>query len=240
MDTTSYLALSRQVALQRHMTTIATNLANASTSGYRAEHTVFEQLLQRVGEPGRVAFVQDVALARDLGPGPIEQTGNPFDVALDGDGYLSFATPAGTRYGRAGRLELDTDGRLVNAQGQPLLDDSGNPITLPADDRNISIGADGTIAGRSGTIARVGIVGFAHEQALDRIGDGLLATSEPALPATGTRLVQGALEGSNVQPVTELTTMMDTVRAFEGTQRMIDTEHELQRQAIERIVQVSS
>ena len=90
MDTTSYLALSRQVALQRHMTTIATNLANASTSGYRAEHTVFEQLLQRVGEPGRVAFVQDVALARDLGPGPIEQTGNPFDLALDGDGYLEL------------------------------------------------------------------------------------------------------------------------------------------------------
>ena len=77
MDTTSYLALSRQVALQRHMTTIATNLANAGTTGYRAEHTVFEQLLQRVGEPGRVAFVQDVALARDLAPGPIEQTGNP-------------------------------------------------------------------------------------------------------------------------------------------------------------------
>lgn len=239
MDTTSYLALSRQVALQRHMTTIATNLANAATTGYRAEHTVFEQLLQRVGEPGRVAFVQDVALARDLAPGSIEQTGNLFDLALDGDGYLSFQTPAGTRYGRAGRLELDTDGRLVNAQGHPLLDDSGNPITLPADDRSISIGADGTIAGRTGPIARVGIVTFAHEQALDRIGDGLLATMEAPLPASGTRVLQGALEGSNVQSVTELTTMMDTVRAFEGTQRMIETEHELQRQAIERIVRVS-
>jgi flagellar basal-body rod protein FlgF len=240
MDTTSYLALSRQVALQRHMTTIATNLANAGTTGYRAEHTVFEGLLQRVGAPGRVAFVQDVALTRDLSPGAVEQTGNPLDLALDGDGYLSFQTPAGTRYGRAGRLALDTDGRLVNAQGHPLLDVGGSPITLPANDHDISVGADGTIAGSDGPIARVGIVAFTREQAMDRIGDGLLATSEPPVPATRTRVVQGALEGSNVQPVTELTTMMDTVRAFEGTQRMIETEHELQRQAIERIVRAAA
>ena len=134
MDTTSYLALARQVTLQRHMATLATNIANATTSGYRAQHTVFEQVLQRAGDAGQLAFVQDVALARDLSPGPVEQTGNPLDVALDGSGYLGFATPAGTRYGRSGRLELDAEGRLVGPEGHPVLDDGGNPITLPADD----------------------------------------------------------------------------------------------------------
>ena len=71
MDTTSYLALSRQITLQRHLATIATNLANTSTTAYRAEHTLFEQVLQRAGGPSRVAFVQDAALVRDLDPGPI-------------------------------------------------------------------------------------------------------------------------------------------------------------------------
>ncbi len=240
METTSYIALSRQVALQHHMTTLATNLANATTTGYRAQHTVFEQVLERSGQPDRVAFVQDVALARDLSPGPIQQTGNPLDLALDGSGYLSFATPSGTRYGRAGRLELDTDGRLVGPQGRPLLDDGGNPITLPADDHAITIAADGTVSGRTGPIARVGIVGFAHEQALEQVGDGLLASSEAPVPAAGTHLVQGALEGSNVQPIVEMTTMLDTVRAFEGTQKLLDTEHELERQAIERTIRVAA
>jgi flagellar basal-body rod protein FlgF len=118
MRTTSYLALSRQVVLDRHMTTIANNLANATTSGYRAEHTVFEQTLERVGRGARAAFVQDVSLARDLTPGPVEQTGNPLDVALVGGGYLAFATADGTRYGRSGRLAIDAEGRLVNAAGR--------------------------------------------------------------------------------------------------------------------------
>ena len=82
-DTTSYLALSRQVTLERHMATIANNLANAATSGYRAEHTVFEQTLQPAGRRDRVAFVQDVGLARDTAPGPIEQTGNPLRHRLE-------------------------------------------------------------------------------------------------------------------------------------------------------------
>lgn len=240
MDTTSYLALSRQVTLQRHLATLATNIANASTSGYRAQHTVFEQVLLQAGDAGRVAFVQDVALARDLSPGPVEQTGNPLDVALEGSGYLSFATPAGTRYGRAGRLELDAEGRLVGPEGHPVLDDGGNPISLPADDLAITVGPDGTISGRSGPLARLGIVDFAHEQALERTGDGLLAATEFPAPASTTRVVQGALEGSNVQPVVEMTAMLETVRAFEGAQKLLDTEHELERQAIERTIRTAA
>ena len=184
MRTTSYLALSRQVTLERHMATIANNLANAATSGYRAEHTVFEQTLQPAGRRDRVAFVQDVGLARDTAPGPIEQTGNPFDIALNGAGYLAFGTAAGTRYGRAGRLEVDSGGRLVNAGGAPVLDDGGNPITLPENEHAIAIAADGTVSGRTGDLGRIGIVGFAREQDLQSAGDGLLTTAEtPCLPA---------------------------------------------------------
>ena len=239
METTSYLALSRQIALQRHMTTLATNLANASTSGYRAQHTLFEQVLQRTGTSEQVAFVQDVALAQDLSPGPIERTGNPLDLALDGSGYFGFASPTGTRYARAGRLERDADGQLVDLRGHPLLDDGGNPIDVPVDEPAVTVAADGTISGRAGPIARIGIVSFAHEQALTRTGDGLLASKELPVPGTA-RVVQGALEGSNVQPIVEMTTMLETVRAFEGAQKLLETEHELERQAIERTIRVGA
>ena len=125
MDTTGYVALSRQMVLQRHMTTIANNIANAGTTGYRAEHTLFEQALARPGEPEPAAFVQDVGLYRDTRPGAVTQTGNQFDLAINGEGYLSFQTPAGERYGRAGHLQPDATGRLTDAAGNPVLDDGG-------------------------------------------------------------------------------------------------------------------
>src|SRR4051812_50193475 len=104
MDTTGYIALSRQIALERHMTTIANNIANANTSGYRAEHASFEPFLEQAGEPRRGGLVQDVGLYRDLTPGPIAQTGNPLDPAIHGGGYLPGATPGGERHTRGGQL----------------------------------------------------------------------------------------------------------------------------------------
>ena len=175
-------------------------MSYTATSGYRAEHTVFEQMLERVGRGTRVAFVQDVALARDLAPGPIEQTGNPLDVALNGNGYFAFGTADGSRYGRAGQLEIDAEGRLVNAGGAVLLDDSGNPITLPAEERAIAIAGDGTISGRNGPLGRIGVVGFAREQVMRQAGDGLFSAAEPPVPVSDAVVVQGTLEGSNVKP----------------------------------------
>lgn len=237
MDTTSYLALSRQVALQRHMTNVANNLANATTTGYRAEHTLFAQVLERTGQGGPVAFVQDAALIRDLSPGPVTPTGNPFDLAVDGPGYFTFATPEGPRYSRAGRLVPDATGQLVDSAGHPVLDAGGNPIVLALDDRQISVGPDGTVSGAAGPIARIALVTFPDEAALEPTGQGLYRADQPPGPAAG-RLVQGALEGSNVQPVLEMTTMLETVRAFEGAQKLLDAKHELERQTIERTIRV--
>ena len=150
MRTTSYLA-SRQAALERQMATVANNLANATTTGYRAEHMVFEETLHRAGRQ-RIAFVQDVGLARDLSPGPITQTGNPLDLAIEGPGYLAFANDGGTGYGRAGRLEAP--GRPAGgSNGRAVLDDGGNAILLAADETALSIAGDGTVSGGNGPIA---------------------------------------------------------------------------------------
>lgn len=239
MDTTGYIALSRQIALERHMTTIANNIANANTSGYRAEHALFEPFLEQAGEPRQVAFVQDVGLYRDLTPGPIAQTGNPLDLAIDGEGYLTVQTPDGERYTRGGHLGLDASGQVVDSQGNPVLDEGGSPITVPPEESQLTVGEDGTLTSTSGPIARLQLVTFGNEEAMTREGGGLYASAEVPRPATG-RLVQGAIEGSNTVPVLEMTSLMATVRAFQGVQQLVDAQDELDRNAIQHLVSVSS
>jgi flagellar basal-body rod protein FlgF len=237
MDTTGYVALSRQMVLQRHMTTIANNIANAGTTGYRAEHTLFEQALARPGDPEPASFVQDVGLYRDTRPGAVTQTGNQFDLAINGEGYLSFQTPAGERYGRAGHLQPDATGRLTDAAGNPVLDDGGQPVMLPDGEQQITIAADGTISAGAGQFARLQLVTF-EDGDLVRVGGGLSRRQAVPRPANG-GVVQGALEESNVAPVLEMTSMLATVRAFQGVQKLIDAQHELDRRAIERMISVT-
>jgi flagellar basal-body rod protein FlgF len=240
MDTTSYVAVSRQIALQRAMTSVANNIANANSTGFRAEHALFEPYLAAAGEPKKVAFVQDVGLYRDPSPGTVDTTGNPLDLAIVGPGYLTFQTPQGERYARAGHLAIDADGQLVDARGNPLLDDRGSPVVVPQGERQITVAEDGTITGSQGggPIARLQLVTFGGEQDLTREGDGLYRASAVPRPIATGRIVQGALERSNVSPVQEMTTMMMILRAFQGTEQLIEAQDELDRRAIDRLVAV--
>lgn len=235
MDTTAYVALSRQVALMREMSVLANNVANIGTTGFRAERTMFATVLERAGQAGTAAFVQDVGTTHDLRPGPLSATGSPLDVAIDGEGWLSFATDDGIGYSRAGHLAVAADGTLVDGGGRALLDEGGAPIAVPPNDGEITIAADGTVSTRSGTLGRIGVVAFAEPRALTPRGEGLWTTAEVPQPAAA-RLVQGMLEGSNVEPVLEMTRLIDTTRAFEGTQRMIEAHHDLERRAVERLL----
>lgn len=237
MDTTSYIALSRQVALDRHMTTIANNVANATTTGFRAEHTVFEAVLERAGAAPKLAFVQDVAQWQDTSPGNVTVTGNSLDLAIDGPGFLAFATDDGVRYGRAGHLSIDAGGRLVDPAGHAVLGEGDQPITLGAEPGSLTIAPDGTVAAGGEVRGRLQRITVADEQAMTREPGGL-HRADAGVSAAGpeVRLVQGALEGSNVAPVIEMTTMMQAQRMFEGTQRLIDTHHELERRAIGQLI----
>jgi flagellar basal-body rod protein FlgF len=208
-------------------------VANAGTSGFRAERTLFEAAFRQAGEPRELAFVQDVGTVRDQRPGPITPTGNPLDLALDGEGWLTFQATGGTAYGRAGHLEINGQGEIVDAAGNRLLDDAGTPIALPPNDREVSVAADGTISNRAGQVARIGLAAFSDPQVLTPRGDGLMRADVPPQPAAA-RVVQGAVEGSNVEPVLEMTRLIETSRAFEGTQRLVDIHHELERRMLER------
>jgi flagellar basal-body rod protein FlgF len=240
METTAYIALSRQMALRRHMDVIANNIANMTASGFKAEALMYEPVVSDAGRGQRLAFVQDVGVARDLRAGPMTPTGNPLDLAIEGPGYFAIATDQGTRYGRSGQFRLSDFGELVTVAGDPVLDDGGAPLTLPLEAGPIAVAADGTVSSAQGVVGRIGLVEFADEQRLRKVGGGLYRAEQPPAPAERGRVVQGVLEGSNVQPILELTGMMATVRAYQGMQRLLDTHHELQRRAIERVLEVSS
>lgn len=240
MDTTSYIALSRQIALQRAMAVVANNLANTGTTAYKGEALLFETVLERAGEPGALAFVQDVATVRDPTDGPLVPTGSPLDLAVQGPGFLTVETPAGERYTRAGRLQRNAAGELATVDGHRILDEGGAPIVLPAGEPTPTIAADGTIAGRDGPLGRIRLVRFAEPQRLRPEGGGLLASDQAPIPGAPGALVQGALEGSNVKGVLELTRMIEVTRAFEGTQKMLETHHELARRTVERLAEAAA
>ena len=243
METTAYIGLSRQVALERRMEVIANNVANAATTAYRAEAMLFEPVPEDAGRDLRLFFVQDVALVRDLGEGPMAPTGNPLDLAIRGRGYFVVATPGGERYGRGGQFQLNDAFELVTAAGYPVLGEGGAPLALPETAGDVAVAADGTVSADGVVAGRLQVVTFADEQALEKSGDGLYRSppdTPPPEPATGARVVQGMLEGSNVRPVVEITTMMATLRAFQGVQRLLETQHELQRQAIQRMLELNA
>lgn len=234
MDNTSYVALSRQMTLERQMAVVAGNIANMNTHGYKTEHMLFAAALERAGQPGRVAFVQDVGLVRDPAPGALETTGNPLDLAINGDGYFTVETTAGPRYTRGGHFTVDAAGALVTSSGAALLDAGGAPVQLPPEAGAVSIAKDGTISSDEGIVGRIGLVHFADETALRREGDGRFATDQAPEPVARPEILQGRLERSNVQPVLEMTRMMETVRAFQNTQSLLETHHEMVRRVIDQ------
>ncbi len=239
MESTAYIALSRQMVLDRQMDVIAHNIANATTTGFKAAAMVLEPVPVETGDRQRLAFVQDFGMVRDLGPGPVTTTGNPFDLAIEGSGYLAVQTATGVRYSRSGQLHVSDLGELATAAGDPVLDDGGAPLAIPLDAGPVTVAADGTVSTPTTVIGRLDLVTFANEQRLEPVGDGLYRTSQVPLPATGARVVQGALEGSNVRPIVEMVGMMATLRAYQGTQRLLDTDHDLHRRAIERMLETT-
>ena len=239
METTTYIALSRQMVLRRHMDIIANNIANMTASGFRAEKLLAEQVPVDAGRRQTINFVQDVALVRDLTPGAMIPTNNPLDLAIEGEGYFVVGTAEGDRYTRSGQFRLNDLGEITTASGNSVLDDGGAPLAIPADSGPITIAPDGTVSTPDNVIGRLNLVTFEDGQDLEKAGDGLYRTDQQPVLAAETRVIQGMLEGSNVRAVVEMTEMMSTVRAYQGTQKIIDSHHELERRMVERMLEVN-
>lgn len=243
MAETTYVAVSLASTLRRALDVTANNIANANTAGFKSERLVFESFLPdaEMGEE-QAQFVHDTGSYMDPRQGAVTRTDNPLDIAVQGDGWLGYLTETGQQgYGRDGALALDPQGMLVTTSGARILDIGGAPIAIPPDQAGqISIAEDGTIAGPNGPLARIGVFAIPDIQAYQRIGNGILVPPEgvPApTPSINSSVVQGALETSNVQPVLEMTRMLDIQKAYERATTLMKTEDDILRDTLRRLGQ---
>lgn len=234
METAGYIALSNQMVLRQKMDVIAQNLANVNTSGFQGESMMFVEHLQSTEDGKTLSFVQNLAMVRNLNPGPLTPTDNPLDVAIRGEGYFQVETPTGERFTRNGAFTLDAQGRLVTADNHPVLSTAGGQIVIPIDDRSISIARDGTVSTETGELGRIGVFTFENEQKLTKTSAGLFDAGDQEAEAKREPIVeQGMIEGSNVQGVAEMTNMIRTVRSYQAAGKVVEDEHRRQRQMIE-------
>jgi flagellar basal-body rod protein FlgF len=245
MDNSTFVSLSLATALRRDLDLTTNNIANANTAGFKSERIVFDSLLHEdsgVSTGDGTAFVIDAGSYMDETQGSITHTGNTLDIALQGPGWFSYRTPDGQiAYGRDGRLNLDAAGNLVTLNGAQVLDEGGGAIVLPADvGSDVSVTPDGTItANGGGAIGKVGIFALPDLQSYERIGAGLFVAPVAGGVAPqideNTKVMQGAIEQSNVHPVVEMTRMMDIQRSYERAVKLMNGDDELRREALRRI-----
>jgi len=249
MQNAILVGLSRQVGLAREMDVVANNIANLNTTGFKADGSLFEEYLNsaaRADQTGsRVSFVHDRGVWHDMSQGPIERTGSPLDVAIDGKGFLVVQTPNGERYTRNGSLQINATGQLVTSDGFPVLGDGG-PITLQSTDRQVQISRDGTISVREGTSkvdsarGKIRLVTFANPQQLQKEGSSTFSATAGAAPqpATTGGLIQGAIEKSNVRGVVEMSRMIEITRAYTQLDSLLQQQNDLGQSAIDKLADV--
>jgi len=245
VENAAYVGLSRQMTLRRELDVVANNIANADTTGFKVE-----QLLvgEEVGERARnafvrpgVSFVLDNGVGRDYGQGAMEETGRSLDFAIEGEGaFFKVQDGNGEAYTRDGAFTLDPTGRLTTQHGQAVLGDSGE-IVLDTTLGAVSVGADGTITQNGQVTGRLSVVRFDSLGALEKSGDGLYRNASNSTPveATDAQIRQGMLEGSNVNPILEITNLIEIQRAYESVTRMIENTNDLSRRSVERLGRVS-
>lgn len=245
MENAAYIGLSRQMTLRRELDIVANNIANADTTGFKVEQLMVGT---EVGARARndnvrpsVSFVMDTGVDRDYGQGALQQTGRTLDFAIEGEGaFFTLQDGAGEAYTRDGAFTLDPEGRLTTQGGLPVLADGGEIILDPALGA-VSVAPDGSISQNGQPVGRLSVVRFETLSVLVKSGDGLYRNTSNAQPmeATDARVRQGMLEGSNVNPILEITNLIEISRAYERITKLIEQSTDLSKRAVERLGRVN-
>lgn len=236
MENSGYTTLTRQSGLMREMQTVANNIANVSTTGFRKEGVIFSEFVQALPNEGS-SLSMATADARniDLRQGPVTLTGGTFDFAIEGEGFFLIETPEGQALTRAGAFTPNADGELVNPDGYRLLDAGAAPIFVPPDARSVSLASDGTLSADGRPLAQIGLFEPQEISDLTQKGGVLFATSQEPLPVEGATILQGYLEDSNVNPVIEIARMIEVQRAYELGQNFLEKEDERLRSVLQTL-----
>lgn len=237
MQTGLYVSLSSQVALERRLNTIADNVANANTTGFRATGVKFEDVVSGLGQDS-LSFVSSGTNFLSTAGGALVQTSNPLDFAVRGDAWFAIQTPEGPVMTRDGRFTMQPDGQLVSIEGHPILDAGGGEILLDPEGGTPVVAADGGIRQDGQLVGAIGLFDFQPGNDFRRYGNsGVIPEGEPEpiIDQAGVGVVQGYLEGSNVDPVLEITRLIQVQRAFEGVSSLLRDSESTLREAIKTL-----
>lgn len=237
MTSTVYVALSAQMAADKRLATIANNVANMNTPGFRSEEVHFSTLLDQTGASD-VAYASEGKTFSSLKAGPVEPTGNLLDVAVEGPGWFAVRTPAGTGYTRDGRMRMSPEGELRTMGNMPILDAGGAPLIIDPAGGEVRIGADGSISQGRKPVGRIGLYLLPQDATLTRQdGSTILSDRAGTLVQDFTRNMvrQGYLEGSNVDPVMEMTRLITLQRAFEQAASAVSQTEDATTSAIRQL-----
>lgn len=229
-----YVALSSQIALERRLNTIADNVANASTVGFRATGVKFEDVVSGVGEKS-VSFASTGDTYLSTQSGSFRETGNPFDFAIRGDAWFGIETPAGTVMTRDGRFTMLETGQLVSIGGYPVLDAGGAPIQLDPRNGPPKAGADGVLRQDGQLVGAIGLYEFNPGTNFQRYGNsGIIPNGQPdpIVDRIDVGVAQGFVEDSNVNPILEMTRLIGVQRAFEQTAALMRSSEETFGEAV--------
>jgi flagellar basal-body rod protein FlgF len=253
MENALLVGLSRQMALMHELDIVANNIANINTTGYKSDNALFNEFLMPrasdqsfTGRDRRIDFVQDRASWLDMSSGAVEHTGNPLDVALEGNAFLVVQNAQGQqRYTRNGALSINSAGQLVTLTGDQVVG-SGGPITFQSTDHDIVISSSGIISVRQGNSTAdtlrgtLQLVTFDHPARLQKDGgsnfkaaDGVNPNPAPA----NTRVVQGAIEKSNVNGVAEMSRMIEITRSYTDIANILQQQSDQRRNALSQLSQ---
>ncbi len=236
MENAGYTTLTRQSGLLREMQLIANNIANVSTTGFRKEGLIFAEHVQAMnnGDPSLSMATANVRLTHQI-QGSLTQTNGTFDFAIEGNGFFLIETPQGNQLTRAGSFTTNAEGELTTHTGMRLLDNGGAPIFIPPGAGDISVSVDGTLSVDGQPISKIGIYEPIIGTGLSR-NDGVSFLAEGGVqPIEDSVILQGFLEDSNVNAVSEIARMIEVQRAYELGQKLLDNEDERIRNVLQTL-----
>jgi len=235
MENSIYVALSHQMALKRQMEIIANNIANQNTTAFKGESPMFQEYLLPTSGGKTVSYVQDYGIFRDTSEGTLTRTSTPTDMAINGEAFFVIETPLGERYTRNGNFRIDAEGQLVTSVGDFVLDDSDEKIELDPNLSNFTISRDGFLNNVDGDTVKLKLVNFENQQQMRKVAAGVYTSNAEAIEPENAQVVQYMLEASNVQPITEMTNMIYVHRAYESSQKLMQTDHDLQTKMLGKL-----
>jgi flagellar basal-body rod protein FlgF len=246
MDNSLLIGLSRQTALRRELDVVSHNIANLGTNGFKAQRVAFQEYMMPVARAEdfprgdqRLFYVQDRGTWQDFKAGPIQVTDNPLDVAINGPGFFAVQTADGERYTRNGSFQINVDGVVVTQTGEPVMTTEG-ALQLAENETDVTIGADGTITTNAGARGRIRLVDVGNPQNLISQGDSMFSSPTPVndIVPGQVRMEQGALEKANVEPVVEVSRMMEISRSYQSLSSLMQRSEQMRSDAISRLADI--